>query len=105
MKTATKAQVIKYIKDHGEEGAFEWRATINGVKVRLCKSTITLYDEGYKFPAFHKVSLNENGTLMEFETNKGHGAVHYNIFDGDMRTYSEIADKYFKVMEGILNNA
>ena len=105
MKTATKAQVINYIKDHGTEGAFEWRATINGVNVGLCKTTIVLYDEGYKFPAFHKVSLDENGTLMEFETNKGHGKAHYNIYDETMRADNEIVDKYFKVMEGILNNA
>lgn len=105
MKTLTKSQVIKYIKDHGEEGAFEWRATINGIKIGLCKTTIILYNEGYKFPTFHRVSLNDDGSLMEFETNKGHGNAHYNIYDKDMRADNEIIDKYFKVMEGIINNA
>lgn len=99
-KTVTKAQVIKFIKEHGVEGAFEWTATINGIKVGLCKSTIILYNEGYKFPTFHKVNLI--GDELEFETNRGHGRTNYNIFVKEDRS-RDIVDKYYKVMEGIMN--
>lgn len=98
MKTLTKAQVIKYIKDHGTEGAFEWTATINGIKVGLCKTTIILYDEYTKFPPFAKVSLDHDGEL-EFETAKG----NVQWFTPELRE-NDIVDKYFKVMEDILNN-
>lgn len=98
MKTTTKSQVIKYIKDHGTEGAFEWRATINGVNVGLCKTTIILYDEYTKFPPFAKVTLSGDGEL-EFETAKG----KVQWFTPELRE-NGIVDKYFKVMEGILQN-
>lgn len=97
MKTTTKAKVIKYIKDHGEEGAFEWRATINGIKVGVCKSTIILLDEYTKFPSFTKVSLDEFGGL-EFKTPRK----TMTFWKTDR--HDEIVDKYYKVMEDILNN-
>lgn len=98
MKTSTKAQVIKYIKDHGTEGLTgEWTATINGVKVGVCKRTIILVDEYTKFPPFTEVEFNKSGVLdfvKGFESNT--------YFQCDRR--DEVVDKYFKVMEGILNN-
>lgn len=95
MKTATKANVIKYIKDHGTEGLTgEWAATINGVKVGVCKSTIILVDEYTKFPSFTEVELS-NGTL---DFVKGFRSNMY--FQCDRR--DKVVDGYFKVMEGIL---
>ena len=104
MKTTTKAKVIKYIKEHGTEGLTgEWTATINGIKVGLCKSTIVLYNEGYKFPTFHNVTLFDDGDL-EFVTIRGRGRSYYNTYTTGLRS-DEIIDKYYKVMEDILNNA
>ena len=102
MKTSTKAKVIRFIKDHGEEGAFEWRATINGIKVGLCKTTIILYDEGYKFPPFNEVNLYDGGEL-EFVSASRNRIRRMSFFTEDRS--NDIVDKYFKVMEGILNNA
>lgn len=92
----TKYSVIKYIKEHGHEYFNgEYVATINGIKVGVCKSIIVLYDDGYKFPPFSNVTLYEDGEL-EFYTNG-----KYNSYYTSMRD-DEIVDKYFKVMECIL---
>lgn len=94
----TKANVIKWIKANGTEGLTgEWTATINGVKVGVCKSTIILLDEYTKFPSFTEVEFT-NGCLdfvKGFRINT--------FFQCDRR--DKVVDGYFKVMEGILNNA
>lgn len=93
----TKYCIIKFIKEHGHEYFNgEYVATINGIKVGVCKSIIILYDDGYKFPPFSNVTLYEDGEL-EFYTNG-----KYNSYYPSMRD-NEIVDKYFKVMEYILN--
>lgn len=95
MKSSTKAKVIKYIKDHGTEGLTgEWAATINGIKVGVCKSTIILSDEYTKFPPFTEVRLQDNG-LLDF-ANRYRSQIFY-----EEDRSNGIVDKYYKVMEGI----
>ena len=90
-KTISKSQIINYIKKNGTESlSGEWKAEINGVMVGLCKTTIILYDEYYKFPSFSKVSL-DNYELV-FETRNS--TISYGR--------DKVAGLYYKVIEGIM---
>ena len=95
-KTISKSQVINYIKKNRTEGlSDECIATINGVRVGCCRTTITLYDENYKFPSFTSVTLDDYELV--FETRNS--TVRY---DNLPRREDNIVGLYFKVIEGIM---
>ena len=94
-KTISKSQVINYIKEHRTESLSDMRiATINGVRVGCCRSTIVLYDESYKFPSFTSVTLGDYELVFETKNS----TVRY---DNSARR-DNIAGSYFKVIEGIM---
>lgn len=93
-KTISKSQVINYIKEHVTESLGDKRiATINGVRVEYCRSTIVL-DESYKFPSFTSVTLDDYELVFETKNS----TVRY---DNSARR-DNIAGSYFKVIEGIM---
>lgn len=94
-KTISKSQVINYIKNHGEKSSGgEWKTTINGVLVGNCRTTITLYDEHYKFPSFTSVTLDDYELVFEAKNS----TVSYN----NSARKDNIVDSYFRVIEGIM---
>ena len=94
-KTLSKSQVINYIKEHRTENLNDKRiATINGIRVGCCRSTIVLYDESYNFPSFTSVTLDDYELVFETKNS----TVRY---DSSARR-DNIVGSYFKVTEGIM---
>ena len=93
--TISKSQVINYIKEHRTESLSDKRiATINGVRVGCCRSTIVLYDESYNFPSFTSVTLDDYELVFETKNS----IVKY---DSSARR-DNIVGSYFKVIEGVM---